>query len=193
MTDRQKIKHAIGVFKTLSARYTDLCGKDQAAAAIIRNTDDLCELLEKPHETDSKVSKDVSPKANLLSAMLLGKICARKRNFRQPDMAKWASDMDKILRLDKRTPEELTEVIEWCQQDDFWADNILSPSKLRKQLDKLEMRMRKDKTWQRTQGLRRPVSTGKSAKDRYLEILDQTCPHCNKVGWKNCECPDPCI
>jgi hypothetical protein len=82
--------------------------------------------------------------------------------------------MDKIMRLDKRTPEQLAEVIDWCQQDDFWQDNILSPAKLRKQLDKLELRMSKDRQWQRTQRLRRPESTGKSAKEKYLEKLHAT-------------------
>jgi hypothetical protein len=81
-------------------------------------------------------------------------------------------DMDKILRLDKRTPEQLEDVIDWCQQDEFWQDNILSPAKLRKQLDKLELRMAKDKQWQATRRLRRPAG-GKTAKERYMESLDE--------------------
>jgi hypothetical protein len=81
--------------------------------------------------------------------------------------------MDKILRLDKRTPEHLADVIDWCQHDDFWQDNILSPFKLRKQLDKLELKMSKDHKWQRDQRLRKPSSSGKSAKERYLEKVNE--------------------
>ena len=42
-----------------------------------------------------------------------------------------------MIRIDKRTPDKIREVIDWCQADDFWCKNILSTNKLRKQYDKL--------------------------------------------------------
>lgn len=45
---------------------------------------------------------------------------------------RWAADIDKLIRLDKRTPDEIRNVILWCQSPGcFWAPNILSGSKLR--------------------------------------------------------------
>ena len=79
--------------------------------------------------------------------------------------------MEKILRLDNRTPEQVADVIDWCQHDEFWQDNILSPAKLRKQLDKLELCMSKDRKWQADQKLRRPTGE-KTAKERYMEKLN---------------------
>jgi phage replication O-like protein O len=53
---------------------------------------------------------------------------------------KWALEIDKILRIDKRPAAEIRMVIEWSQADSFWRTNILSASSLRKQYDKLKLR-----------------------------------------------------
>jgi hypothetical protein len=170
MTDRQKVKHACAVISSLEERFgASIVDNVQA---IVGNIKDLRILLEKPHKTDSKVSDEPSQMAQTLSKRLYANIIIRKSNYREPNWPQWFTDMDKILRLDKRTPNQLEEVIDWCQQDEFWQDNILSPGKLRKQLDKLEMRMSKDRNWQRSQRLRRPASSGKSAKEKYLESLN---------------------
>jgi|HubBroStandDraft_2_1064218.scaffolds.fasta_scaffold00031_41 hypothetical protein len=53
----------------------------------------------------------------------------------------WEQDFDKILRIDKRCPERLRQMIEWIHNDGFWKTNILSPGKLRKQYDRIELEM----------------------------------------------------
>ena len=50
-----------------------------------------------------------------------------------------------MLRIDKRTPEEIEEVIRWCQNDSFWQANILSTKKLREKFDQLAIKMQKQK------------------------------------------------
>ena len=50
---------------------------------------------------------------------------------------KWAEDINKIIRLDGRTAEQVAYVIDWVQKDDFWRKNILSGTKLRKQFNRL--------------------------------------------------------
>ena len=52
---------------------------------------------------------------------------------------KWLSDMERLHRLDERSWEQITKAIEWCQADDFWRGNIMSPAKLRKQYDQLRL------------------------------------------------------
>ncbi|MBN2910794.1 hypothetical protein JQC72_14940 [Polycladomyces sp. WAk] len=56
----------------------------------------------------------------------------------------WADDFRKIHEIDGRTKQEIKEVIDWVTQDDFWQDNVQSPSKLRKQFHVLMNRMRKE-------------------------------------------------
>jgi hypothetical protein len=53
-------------------------------------------------------------------------------------------EMDAILRIDKRYPPQVRAVIEWCQSDSFWHTNILSAKSLRKQYDRLRLRMKAD-------------------------------------------------
>ena len=52
---------------------------------------------------------------------------------------KWLSDMERLHKIDERSWEQITKAIEWCQADDFWRGNILSPAKLRKQYDQLRL------------------------------------------------------
>ena len=61
---------------------------------------------------------------------------------RERTVKSWAKDIDLMIRLDKRSPENIEQVIIFAQQDSFWFKNILSGSKLRKQFDRLGMNMK---------------------------------------------------
>ncbi|GAN34108.1 MAG: hypothetical protein DYG83_18320 [Candidatus Brocadia sp. AMX2] len=76
-----------------------------------------------------------------LSELLLNLIRQRNSNFKEPDLQKWATHIDKMIRLDKRPPEEIEKVVAWCQQDSFWQNNILSTQKLREKYDQLFLKM----------------------------------------------------
>jgi len=58
---------------------------------------------------------------------------------------KWAAIIDKIMRLDKRTSDEIAEIITFSIKDQFWSDNILSADSLRKQFDRLTAQMNRSK------------------------------------------------
>ena len=60
------------------------------------------------------------------------------------DITKWVGSIEKLERIDKRTPEEIEAVIRWCQEDDFWQANILSTKKLRKQFPQLMLKRRQN-------------------------------------------------
>ena len=53
----------------------------------------------------------------------------------------WASDIDKMNRLDGRKFSDIQKVFEWSSRDSFWSSNILSGSKLRQKYDDLFVRM----------------------------------------------------
>jgi hypothetical protein len=57
---------------------------------------------------------------------------------------KWLSDMERLYRIDQRSWEQITKAIQWCQDDDFWRANIMSPAKLRKQYDQLRLAAQRD-------------------------------------------------
>lgn len=75
-----------------------------------------------------------------LSELLLQKILEHLPGYKKPDLQKWATNMDLILRLDKRPPEEVKAVIIFAQGDPFWQPNILSIDKLRKHYDQLNLK-----------------------------------------------------
>ena len=76
-----------------------------------------------------------------LSEKLLYLIRQRNPNFKQPYIQKWAGHIDRMLRLDKRSPDDIEKVIAWCQADSFWQSNILSTQTLREQYDRLYLKM----------------------------------------------------
>ncbi|MDV2861816.1 replication protein [Phytobacter ursingii] len=55
----------------------------------------------------------------------------------EPKWVEWANTI-RLMRLqDKRTHREICDLLRWASQDHFWSENILCPSSLRKQWNKL--------------------------------------------------------
>ncbi|MCW7076398.1 MAG: hypothetical protein OCU18_03790 [Candidatus Syntrophoarchaeum sp.] len=77
-----------------------------------------------------------------LSRLLFSLIQKNNPKAKKPDLQGWCRHIDLAIRVDGRTPEELEEVIRWCQADAFWSANILSTAGLRKQFDRLWMKMK---------------------------------------------------
>lgn len=176
MTDRQKIKHTIKVLMELEARIDrrGIDGPPGIIAALYGNMQSLRHLLEKPHTPDTREPVEVTntwEDAMRAASRLFSLIRGRKPNFKEPDSVAWNREMDKIIRIDRRTPAQLMEVIDWSQQHSFWQNNILSPAKLRKQLDTLELQMSNDYHWQKNK-LKRRVQDGPTVKEKYMEELN---------------------
>lgn len=89
----------------------------------------------------AKASFSSSAEASDLYDHFLNEIRKRKPDFKEPSRAKWIADLDKILRIDKRSLPRAKELISWIMTDDFWSTVILSPQNLRKNFDKLEMKL----------------------------------------------------
>ena len=58
-----------------------------------------------------------------------------------PNIETWADDVRKMREIDNRDPEQIRQVFQWANNDNFWQGNILSPAKLRKQFDQLLIKM----------------------------------------------------
>lgn len=79
------------------------------------------------------------------------------------DLSKWATVLEQMERLDKRSPEQINAVMEFSQKDPFWKSNILSASKLREQFDKLWL--------QRDRGKQPPQNQPKTSSNPFKERL----------------------
>ena len=83
----------------------------------------------------------VGTESSRLAALLFTLILEHNPNAKEPDLEKWAQEIDRMIRLDKRDPQEVEEIIRWCQTDNFWFANILSAKKLREKYDQLVAHM----------------------------------------------------
>lgn len=84
-----------------------------------------------------------------ISKFLFKLIKERDPKIKEPNWKEWATHIDRLNRIDKRDFTEIKKVIRWCQQDDFWQNNILSTSKLRKQFSQLRLKMLQKPTKQK--------------------------------------------
>ena len=88
-----------------------------------------------PDSTNVKYGDD-SPYLGL-AKYLFTKVKENNSKAPIPNFQNWADDIRKLVELDKNTVEEVKDVIDWCQGNDFWKNNVLSANKLRKQFPKL--------------------------------------------------------
>ena len=76
-----------------------------------------------------------------LSELLFDEILKNNPNQKKPNLQTWAKDIDRMIRLDNRNPDDIRKIIVWAQGDTFWKSNILSAVKLRQHFDKLYLKM----------------------------------------------------
>ncbi len=67
-------------------------------------------------------------------------------NHKKPKLEKWADDVRKIVKLDNRSYQEISDLMLWVNKDNFWQTNILSPAKLREKWDQLTLAKNKKPT-----------------------------------------------
>lgn len=109
------------------------------------------EDVEKSKKMEKAFNKAVDKALELEEAMQLArylraKIVEKFPNNRSGDteakLKRWAVDIDKMIRIDKRTPEAVKNAIDFAMNDNFWCNNIWSGEKLRKHYDSLEAKAR---------------------------------------------------
>ncbi len=74
--------------------------------------------------------------------LLFSFILKRHPNHKKIDIQKWALHIDRMIRLDSRKVDDIEAVINWCQEDGcFWQNIILSTENLRQKFDQLKLKM----------------------------------------------------
>jgi hypothetical protein len=86
--------------------------------------------------------KPPSEEAVALASLLRERIVQNNPTARTSEgqPIRWAREADVMMRRDNRSPEQIRQLIEWSQQDEFWKTNILSMGKLREKFDQLTVR-----------------------------------------------------
>ncbi|MDC0009182.1 DUF6291 domain-containing protein [Winogradskyella sp.] len=97
--------------------------------------------LKKPSIDENKFSPEIRNLSKLLFSLM------RKNNnkAKQPNFNSWDEHIDKLHRIDGYEINQIRNVINWCQNDDFWKSNILSTEKLRKQFAQLAIKANSQK------------------------------------------------
>lgn len=137
---------------TISASTTERGSEIHLTESQNENDDIASPIPDKKHiykNTDNKLIENSNLKgeplrlANLLLELITHNFPKRVGQSK-PD--KWAEDIEKLHRIDGASYQDIESVIRWSQQDSFWAQNILSGSKLRKQYNSLVARITTDFT-----------------------------------------------
>jgi hypothetical protein len=71
---------------------------------------------------------------------MLGLIRDLNPEHKQPSLDRWANTIRLMRERDRRSSEDIRAVFAWANADSFWQGNILSPDKLRKQFDQLNLK-----------------------------------------------------
>jgi len=98
-------------------------------------------LLSTDKKNKTRPSASPPPQAVELSNFLLNSIKKIKPDIKTPNLEDWSVEMDRMMRIDKRSFESIKRLIEWLPTHTFWSCHILSADKLREKFDKLELAM----------------------------------------------------
>lgn len=91
----------------------------------------------KQNESNKNIFVDGSVEMNL-AIDLKRLILANNSGAKIPnDLQSWAKIFDLMIRIDNRSADLITQVMQFSQLNDFWKSNILSPKKLREKFDTL--------------------------------------------------------
>jgi hypothetical protein len=142
----EKVK--IGVDNVLSEVPSEIMAKiSQIDIKYKDSIDRVC--IESELSKSKSISKPISKytSKDLKLAELLYQLIKENNPawYVNPNWNQWADDIRKIREIDNRTYEQIEFMINWCQQDDFWKQNILSPAKLRKQFNNLVVKAKQNK------------------------------------------------
>lgn len=78
----------------------------------------------------------------------------------------WLNECRLLRESDKRTPEQIEEVIRFSQESTFWKANILSMPKLRQKWDTLWMQMKRDSPASKYDGIKEWLKEEQEKRDK---------------------------
>jgi hypothetical protein len=128
--------------------------------------------------------KNYSDDAMRVAEYLLAQIKTHKPDIKSPNLDRWAVDIDKAIRIDRRDPRRLCEVAKWAHSidpEEFWKANLLSGNKLRKQFDQIEIKMN------RQNNAKAPMTAAQAQQERNKKLLEDFENELETSDYKNNE------
>lgn len=97
----------------------------------------------KESKSNSLVTTESYDDSLRIANYLLNNILKANPSFKVPSLEAWARDIDKAIRIDKRSTQQLKDCIDWIYSPngEFWQKNILSGKKLREKFDTMNMQV----------------------------------------------------
>ena len=89
----------------------------------------------------NKQKDETSATADALADSVLKEIKGKKSDFSGTITPTWKKDCRKLLK--SRTNDQIITVLKYALQDNFWCDKVLSPAKIARHLDSLEIQINK--------------------------------------------------
>lgn len=131
---------------------------------------DTTQKSEKPKKTRQLPVFDENTEQYKLALFMRSCILENLPNAKVPDptpdkLRRWAYDIDLMMRIDNRSPEEIKELMDWSHRDPFWKANILSPGKLREKWDTLVAHRMRD--LEKNRGDPKTINYSAAKKSRY--------------------------
>lgn len=99
----------------------------------------------KKSKSKTNVFDDQSFEMKIVEGLIL-KIKSVNEKFKEPNRQKWALVIDRMIRIDKRTEQELIDILKFSTNDEFWRNIVLSTESLRRNYDKIYMQMKNRST-----------------------------------------------
>jgi hypothetical protein len=75
-----------------------------------------------------------------LAKLMFNSLKLMNPDYTEPNLHRWADDMDLIVRVDKKLPEEVVALMRCIYNDNFEMTVVLSPAKLRKRYKDLALK-----------------------------------------------------
>jgi len=114
-------------------------GSSRMEATVGTETSQIRKAILKESQ-DKEIPKQYLYLCNLLADLMVS------NGVKRPTVSgKWISDIDKLIRIDEKTVEQIEAAIRWSQADSFWSSNIHSPAALRKQYEKMRLQAQRNK------------------------------------------------
>lgn len=134
------------------------------------------EIYTKKEKKKESVALTVCDDPHDVANYLLQKILNHQPTFKKPNINEWAKEIDRAIRIDGRSKEELMRCIDWIYstpKGSFWISNILSGRKLREKFDTMKMQASQQQpTQQKNTMVDAIYGQGISAKD-LIERMEQ--------------------
>lgn len=99
---------------------------------------------EKPITSQNATVAQYSVEVNQLTDLLIKKIKENNPNAKSPNFNQWCDSIRLILENDGYSFDDVKQMIEFSQSNDFWKSNILSAKKLREKAGTLILQMRRE-------------------------------------------------